>query len=106
MPTYNRTLPPWSGFVFLLLWIHTWEWQVNTVSKLQEWLRHSSSSQPLLAGGFAEQSLLPFRPSQPSQDGPSESHTSAATQSQRPEDCSTLLPHSAGVYHGAALLMR
>ncbi len=83
--------------------MHTWEWQVNTVSKLQEWLRHSSSSQPLLADGSAEQSLLPF---QQSQDGPSESHTSVATQSQWAEDCSTASPHNAGVYHGAALLVR
>lgn len=94
----------------------------------QEWLRHSSS-QPPFAEGSAEQSLLPFQPSQRSldgcadqsllpaqpsqqrQDGPSrqrqddppESHSSAATQSLQPEDCLTSSPHSAGLYHGVDL---
>jgi len=101
------------------------------VFNVQEWLGHSSSSQPPLADDSAEQSLLPFQPSQQSQDGPSqqrqdgpsqerqerqdgpseqrqdgpsESHTSAATQSQQPEDCSrSSPPQSAGLYHGFVL---
>ncbi|DBA87227.1 TPA: hypothetical protein ACH3X1_004293 [Trebouxia sp. C0004] len=61
----------------------------------QEWLCRSSSSQPLLADDSAEQSLLPFQLSQQIQYGPSQSHTSAATQTQQPEDCSSSSQHNA-----------
>ncbi|KAL0051821.1 hypothetical protein WJX82_002688 [Trebouxia sp. C0006] len=61
----------------------------------QEWLGRSSSLQPSIVADSAEQSLLPFHPSQQRQDGPSESHTSAATQSQQPEGCSSSSPHDA-----------
>ena len=71
----------------------------DIVFNLQEWLGRSSSLQPSLVADSAEQSLLPFHPSQQRQDGPSESHTSAATQSQQPEGCSSSSPHDAGLYH-------
>ena len=73
------------------------------MSVLQEWLRYSSSSQPPLAEGRAEQSLLSLQPSHQIQDGSFESHTSAATQSQQLEDCSSSSPYITGLYHSVVL---
>lgn len=78
----------------------------DIVFNLQEWLGRSSSLQPSLVADSAEQSLLPFHPSQQRQDGPSESHTSAATQSQQPEELKLITTSRRFVPQSSVVLRR